>query len=326
LREYGQFWVCELSHFLNLRYLLSKAEDFKLPKVKILIDFRSEVKKLEACNPTKEESVAEKVIKRELLAGPKRAKQLVDACSQKGVKRSAVFYWLKEMTKNRAIRKVARGIYELIKLEDADQRRTLFLLEKITDRNPLARKAAIEDFAALCRERRIPNSQQVLSLIKDLLKNSHPELGKAALRFLRFITVNSKRTKDTKALEELAKFKELLETLVFNKKLDQSLRDEATIVLDVLLNENEIPRLMKLLENILRETAQKPEGETQPFQVVGLKLWQSILKRAKYPATMNEVRKWLYDLLEHKNRRVREMSFQLLDELRMKEYGYERLF
>jgi hypothetical protein len=200
-------------------------------------------------------------------------------------------------------------------------------MEKITDRNPLVRKAAIEDFAALCRERKITNRQQVLSFIENQLNSPpYPELRKAALRFLRLITVNSKRIKDAEAMEELAKFKELLETLMLNEKMDQSLRYDAAIVLDVFLNDNEIPRLLKLLKRILEETARKPEGEAQPFQVVGLCLWQSILKRARFPAAKDELRKQLYDLLEHENRRVREMSLQLLDELRMKEYGYDRLF
>jgi len=266
---------------------------------------------------------AESIIKQELSAGPRTAKQLVDACAGKKVKRSTVFYHLKKMRKNGTVRKVGLE-YELIKLEEADQRKTAFLMEKITDRNQLARKAAIEDFAALCRERKITNYQQVLPFIKNLLKNPpYPELTKAALRFLRFITVNSTRTKDARALEQLAKFKELLEMLVLNEKSDQSLRYDATIVLDVLLNDNEIPSLIKLLEHIIRETAEKPEGVGQPFQVVGLYLWQTILKRTRFLATWDDIRKWLYHLLEHENRRVREMSLRLLDELRLKEYGFE---
>lgn len=268
---------------------------------------------------------AEPIVKEELLVGPKTASQLVDACTKKGIKRSTVFYWLKKMRMNGTIRKVERK-YSLIKIEDADPREIGFLMEKITDRNLLVRKAATKDFAALCRERRVTNYQQVLPFIKDLLENPpYPELRKAALRFLRFITVNSKRIEDARAREELAKFERLLETLVLNEKLDQSLRYDATIVLDVLLNENEIPRLFKLLEHIVRATAEKPEGEAQPFQVVGLCLWQSILKRANFPATRDEVRSQLYSLLKHENRRVREMSLHLLDELRMKEYGFERL-
>jgi len=178
----------------------------------------------------------------------------------------------------------------------------------------------------LCRERRVTNYQEVLSFIKDLLKSPpYPELRNAALRFLRFIAVNSKRIEDAEAMEVLAKFEGLLEMLVLNEELDQSLRYDATIVLDVLLNDDEIPRLLKLLERILEETAEKPEGETQPFRVVELCLWQSILKRTNFPAIMDELRRQLYNLLEHENRRVREMSLHLLDELRMKEYGFERL-
>jgi DNA-binding Lrp family transcriptional regulator len=269
---------------------------------------------------------AESIIKQELSAGRKTAKQLVDACAEKKVKRSTVFYHLKKMRKNGTVRKVERE-YELIKLEEADQRDIDFLMEKISDRNQLARKAAIEDFAALCRERGITNYQQVLPFIKNLLKSPpYPELRSAALRFLRFITVNSKRKEASaraEALEQLAKFKEILEILVLNEKLDQSLRYDATIVLDVLLNDNEIPSLIKLLEHIIRETAEKPEGVGQPFQVVGLYLWQTILKRTRFLATWDEIRKWLYNLLEYENRRVREMSLRLLDELRMKEYGFE---
>jgi len=269
---------------------------------------------------------ADFILKKELSAEPKTAKQLVDACARQGVKRSTVFYWLKKMRENGAVRQ-DDGKYELIKFEDADQRRINFLIEKITDRTPLVRKVAIEDFAALCRERRITNRQQVLSFIeKQLNSPPYPELRNAALRFLRFITVNSKRIKDAEAMEELAEFEGLLEMLVLNEELDQSLRYDAAIVLDVLLNDNEIPRLLKLLKRILEETARKPEGEAQPFQIVGLYLWQSILKRARFPAAKDELRKQLYDLLEHENRRVREMSLQLLDELRMKEYGYDRLF
>jgi len=269
---------------------------------------------------------ADVILKKELSAEPKTAKQMVDACAKQGVRRSTVFYWLKKLKKNGTIRKVGKK-YELAKLEDADQRRIDFLMEKITDGNPLVRKVAIEDFAALCRERRITNRQHVLSFIENQLNSPpYPELRNAALRFLRFITVNSKRTEDAEAMEELDKFKELLETFVLNEKMDQSSRYEAAIVLDVLLNDNEIPRLLKLLKRILEETARKPEGEAQLFQVVGLCLWQSVLKRAPFSAAKDELRKQLYDLLEHKNRRVREMSLQLLDELRMKEYGYERLF
>jgi len=145
---------------------------------------------------------------------------LVDACAKRGVKRSAIFYWLKKMRKNDAIRKVGRE-YELFKVEDADQRRINSLMEKIVDGNPLVRKAAIEDFAALCRERRITNHQQVLSFIKNQLNSPpYPELRTAVLRFLRFITVNSKRTEDAKAMEELAKFKELLDTMILDKRRD----------------------------------------------------------------------------------------------------------
>jgi len=267
---------------------------------------------------------ADFILKKELSAGPKTAKQLVNACARQDVKRSTVFYWLAKLKKNGTIRKVD-GEYELIKVENADQRRIDFLMEKITDRNPLIRKAAIRDFAALCRERRITNHQQVLSFIKNQLKNpSYPELRNAVLKFLRFITVNSKRTEDVKAMEELAKFKELLDEMILNKNSDQSLRDEATIILDMLLNDDEYLHLFQLLQHILEETAKKPEGEVPPFQVMGLYLWHTILKRACFPATMDKLRIKLYDLLEHENRRVREMSLHLLDELRMKEYGFER--
>jgi len=166
---------------------------------------------------------ADFILKKELSAEPKTAKQLVDACDRQGVRRSTVFYWLKKMKENGTIRNVY-GEYELVKFEDADQRRTLFLLEKIRDRNQDVRKAAIEDFAALCRERRITNRQQVLSLIMDLLRDPpYPELRKAALKFLRFITVNSKRTEDAKAMEEFTKFKELLEKLILNKRTMKAL-------------------------------------------------------------------------------------------------------
>jgi len=265
---------------------------------------------------------AESIINKELIAGPKTAKQLVDACAQKGIKRSAVFYWLKKMRRNGKVRKVQRK-YDLVKLEDADKTEIEFLVQKIRNENLLVRKTAIRDFAALCRERRVTNHKQVLPFIEDLLKSPpYPELRKGALRFLRFITVNSKRTEDAKALEELATFKELLEMLVLNEKLDQSLRHDATIVLDALLNDNEIPHLIELLEHIIKETAKKPEGISQPFQVVGLLLWQCILKRTRFPATKKEIRRWLYSLLEHGNEHVREVSLHLLDDLRMKEYGF----
>jgi len=268
---------------------------------------------------------AEPIIKQQLSTGPKTAKQLVDACARQEVKRSTVFYWLKKLKKNGTIRKVGLE-YELLKLEAADPAEITFLTKKVTDKNKLVRKAAIEDLATLCMERKVPEYKNVLASIRGLLKSPpYPELRSAALRFLRFITVNSKRTKDAEALEELLKFKEPLETLVLNQKMDQTLRNEATTVLDVLLNENEIPRLMKLLEQILEETAKTPEGQVQPFQIVGLKLWQSILKRTSSPTTINELRERLYKLLEHENRRVREMSFHLLDKLRMKEYGFELL-
>jgi hypothetical protein len=175
-------------------------------------------------------------------------------------------------------------------------------------------------------ERRVPEYKNVLASIRGLLKSPpYPELRSAALKFLRFITVNSKRTKDAEVLEELVKFKEPLERLVLNQKMDQALRNEATTVLHVLLNENETPRLMKLLEQILEETTKTPKGQVQPFQIVGLKLWQSILKRTSSQTAINELRERLYKLLEHENRRVREMSFHLLDKLRMKEYGFELL-
>jgi len=38
---------------------------------------------------------------------------------------------------------------------------------------------------------------------------------------------------------------------------------------------------------------------------------------------MNKLRRRLYKLLEHQNRRVRKMSLHLLDELKLKEYGFE---
>lgn len=265
---------------------------------------------------------AESIIKDELLVGPKTAKQLVDACAKKGVKRSAVFYWLKKMRKERTVQKVG-GEYVLIKLQDADKEAANFLMAKMENRSLHVRKAAIEDFTALCRERRVTNNPQILSFVRDLLMSPpYPELKKAALRFLRFITVNAKRTKDAKALDELVTFKELLENLVLSEKSDQSLRYDATLVLDILLNDNETPRLTKLLEHVLRETARKPEGEGQPFQVVGLYLWECILKRARFPAERVELRRRLYNLLEQGNRRITEMILRLLDELRIKEYDF----
>jgi HEAT repeat protein len=268
---------------------------------------------------------AEPIIKQQLSAGPRTAKQLVEACARQEVKRSTVFYWLNKLKKNGTIRKVGME-YELLKLEAADPAEITFLIAKITDKNELVRKAAIEDLATLCMERRIPEYKNFLASTRDLLKSSpYPELRSAALRYLRFITVNSKRTKDAEVLEELVKFKEPLERLVLNKKMDQALRNEATTVLNVLLNENETPRLMKLLEQILEETTKTPKGQVQPFQIVGLKLWQSILKRTSSQTAINELRERLYKLLEHENGRVREIGFYLLDKLRMKEYGFEPL-
>jgi len=260
--------------------------------------------------------------------GPKRAKEIVRACARKGIKPPRVFYWLKKLGETGEIQRVGEK-YELIKFEETSKEEIDFLLEKIESRSPDVKRAAVRDFGDLCRKKRVSYHDSVWDFIEKALRGNKKDMKMHAIGFLERIAFNPLTLKEKKTMAKLRDFREDLKKVVVDEDIEPTCRSSAVLVLRSILAEEEFcdfslkPREKDkpAFEKLIRETSGK--GGSQPFMLVGRNMWDALLGAYSRQGKLAELRKWLYPLLEDKNKEVRGIAFGLLDELRGKERGLD---
>lgn len=265
-----------------------------------------------------------KKIKATLEDGPKRARDIVKVCAERGAKSPRVFYWLKKLDEMGEIRNV-EGKYELVRLEGVSKRDINFLIAKMEGKTPEVRTAAIQDFMDSCRRKRVSQYNSVWDFIRGWLKEGK-DLKMYAMRFLERIASNPLTPKDEETKTKLREFEKIFEDAVVDENLEHSYRSDAIFILGIILTEQDFldfllkqpKKGMSVFEKLVREASGKG-GSMQIDRIV----WKILLNAYSRKNKLTELRKWLYLLLEDKDKRIRENAFRLLDELRGKEIGLE---
>jgi len=267
------------------------------------------------------------VVIRQILSEPKRASEVVkEVCSATGKDRATVFYWLKKLRTSGKIRKRDDGKYELIRLEEASKEEIEFVLEKLKSPIPEVRKEARQEFLTLAGEKKVVHHEAVRKLIEDLLEEEDIESWELALDALNYISYWFAIVGGEETLKWLLTFHRppkgkkipMLATLALDGRLDDYHRSIPIRILDrILKDEDHFEVIVNLLTSLVEERAKTNEPLRMPETVS----WRILLGK-HFPSRKLELKKRLYGLLTHTNRRTRELSSYLLAELRLLESGY----
>lgn len=268
------------------------------------------------------ESKALEIILRELDDGEKTWSELVTACKNEDISKSAFYYQYKKLLESKKIEKTEKKngseVYILSKTsahvqeEVADPLEIDFLLD-IFEQHPSdeAVEAALKDFKDLCANKLVTNNERMWSFFKEKLNDvSYAKYWSELVRFLCLIITYAEKIGDVDGLDRLKK--EFLPRIVELTKMADSSIPSANelctyniIFIDHFLNDTEQLETFKAIieETTLNELDQKIwERRINPFT----NTLKTIFQKRKM-----DVWKWLYDLMGNEDAKIRQRASRI---------------